>query len=229
MQTVERMKNNKHSPGPLTGCEAIYADICSQFGTDDVPWFYQAMGAVPDYLSASWARYRVVMTDGDARREDKEFVGLATAIAQGCESIVAFQQDRLGQMGVTAAAVVEALAVTDFFEGFDAFAHTLHVDSDLRPRRLMAGDMALIDKEIDVNVPYILESDDATVNRVYDEIKQNFGIPFIPNIFKALAHYPDALEAKWEAYKAIMLRGELQRLTKELIAVAVSGVNACFY
>ena len=37
------------------------------------------------------------------------------------------------------------------------------------------------------------------------------------------------LKAKWEAYKAIMARGELRRLTKELIAVAVSAVNACFY
>ena len=223
------MKNSKSSAGSPADTEAVYADIRSQFSTDDVPWFYQAMGAVPDYLAVSWARYGAIMTDGDARRADKEFVGLATAVAQGCEPIISFQRDRLGQMGVSAAAVVEALAVADFFEGFDAFAHSLHVDSDLRPRRLMAGDMALVDKEIDVNIPYIIESDDATVNRVYDEIKEQFGIPFVPNIFKALAQCPGVLEAKWEAYKAIMLRGELQQLTKELIAVAVSGVNACFY
>ncbi len=62
-----------------------------------------------------------------------------------------------------------------------------------------------------------------------NEIKAKFGIPFIPSIFKALAHQPAMLQAKWESYKAIMLTGRLRRQTKEMIAVAVSAVNGCFY
>jgi alkylhydroperoxidase family enzyme len=89
--------------------------------------------------------------------------------------------------------------------------------------------MSLIDREIEVNVPYVFESDDATVRRVYDEIKKTMRIPFVPNIFKALAHQPAMLEAKWESYQAVMGTGQLKRLTKELVAVAVSAVNACFY
>lgn len=123
----------------------------------------------------------------------------------------------------------EALAVTDFFEGFDAFAHALRVDSDLRPRKLEAGDLSLIDHEIEVNVPYVVTTDDATVSAVYGEITRRMGIPFIPNIFKALAHQPAMLQAKWECYKAIMGQGRLRPLTKELIAVAVSAVNGCAY
>ncbi|MFV1964214.1 MAG: hypothetical protein ACC628_02235 [Pirellulaceae bacterium] len=75
----------------------------------------------------------------------------------------------------------------------------------------------------------MLNSDDATVREVYDEIKKTMRIPFVPNIFKALAHQPAMLRAKWESYKAIMGAGKLKRLTKEPVAVAVSAVNACFY
>ena len=89
--------------------------------------------------------------------------------------------------------------------------------------------MSLIDREVDVNVPYVLESADETVRGVYDEIRSAMGVPFVPNIFKALAHQPAMLRAKWDSYKAIMGSGKLRNLTKELVAVAVSAVNACYY
>jgi alkylhydroperoxidase/carboxymuconolactone decarboxylase family protein YurZ len=41
---------------------------------------------------------------------------------------------------------------------------------------------------------------------------------------------PDYLEANWNKVKAVMAtEGRLGRLTKEIIAVAVSAVNACEY
>jgi hypothetical protein len=58
---------------------------------------------------------------------------------------------------------------------------------------LEVGNLSHIDKEIDVNVPYVVTSDDATVNEVYGEIRARMGIPFIPNIFKALANQPTML------------------------------------
>jgi alkylhydroperoxidase family enzyme len=151
------------------------------------------------------------------------------AVAKSNDYVIGLQRGQLRRAGLGPDEELEALAVADFFEGFDAFAHALHVDSDLRPRKLEAGDMSLVDREIDVNVPYVLASEDPVVRDVYGEIKARMGIPFIPNIFKALAHQPEMLQAKWESYKAIMGQGRLRRLTKELIAVAVSAVNACFY
>jgi len=45
-----------------------------------------------------------------------------------------------------------------------------------------------------------------------------------------MASNPDYLEANWRRVKAIMVAsGKLDRLTKEIIAVAVSAVNACGY
>ena len=65
---------------------------------------------------------------------------------------------------------------------------------------------------------------------VYEEIKTELGIDFVPNLYKAMASKPGYLEANWNRVKSVMVEpGELDRLTKEIIAVAVSAVNACDY
>jgi alkylhydroperoxidase family enzyme len=79
---------------------------------------------------------------------------------------------------------------------------------------------------------HLISEDEATgsVKAIYDEIKAQHGIDFVPNLYKAMAPNPDYLEANWARVKAIMVaEGKLDRLTKEIIAVAVSAVNACGY
>ncbi len=78
----------------------------------------------------------------------------------------------------------------------------------------------------------LIAEDEATgrVKALYDEIKSELGIDFVPNLYRAMASNPDYLEANWRKVKAIMFAsGKLDRLTKEIIAVAVSAVNACGY
>jgi alkylhydroperoxidase family enzyme len=68
------------------------------------------------------------------------------------------------------------------------------------------------------------------VKALYEEIKAEHGIDFVPNLYRAMASNPDYLEANWQRVKAIMARpGKLDPLTKEIVAVAVSAVNACDY
>jgi len=68
------------------------------------------------------------------------------------------------------------------------------------------------------------------VKEVYDEIKDQLGIDFVPNLYKVMAPNPGYLEANWNKSKAVMQApGRLDPLTKEIIAVAVSAVNACDY
>lgn len=68
------------------------------------------------------------------------------------------------------------------------------------------------------------------VAAVYDEIKSGLGIDFVPNLYKVMASNPDYLDANWRKVQAVMVApGRLDRLTKEIIAVAVSAVNACGY
>ena len=65
---------------------------------------------------------------------------------------------------------------------------------------------------------------------IYEEIKTELGIDFVPNLYKVMASKPGHLEANWNKVKAVMVvPGKLDRLTKEIIAVAVSAVNACGY
>jgi alkylhydroperoxidase/carboxymuconolactone decarboxylase family protein YurZ len=68
------------------------------------------------------------------------------------------------------------------------------------------------------------------VKAIYQEIKEQFGIDFVPNLYKVMASNAGYLEANWNKVKAVMFAsGKLDRLTKEIIAVAVSAVQGCRY
>lgn len=78
----------------------------------------------------------------------------------------------------------------------------------------------------------MIEEEAATgrVGDIYGEIKTTLGIDFVPNMYKLMAPNPAYLEANWHKVKAVMVDpGELDRLTKEIIAVAVSATNSCEY
>ena len=68
------------------------------------------------------------------------------------------------------------------------------------------------------------------VEDIYEEIKSKLGIDFVPNLYKVTALKPAYLEANWNKVKAVMVEpGKLDRLTKEIIAVAVSAALGCEY
>ena len=68
------------------------------------------------------------------------------------------------------------------------------------------------------------------VKAVYEDIKRELGIDFVPNLYRVMATNPDYLEANWTKVKAVMFAsGKLDRLTKEIISVAVSAIQGCRY
>lgn len=78
----------------------------------------------------------------------------------------------------------------------------------------------------------LIPEEEATgkVKEIYDEIKSQLGIDFVPNLYRVMASKPGYLEANWNRVRTIMVEpGKLDRLTKEIIAVAVSAVNSCDY
>jgi alkylhydroperoxidase/carboxymuconolactone decarboxylase family protein YurZ len=78
----------------------------------------------------------------------------------------------------------------------------------------------------------LVSEEEATgrVADIYNEIKETLGIDFVPNMYRAMAPVPTFLEANWNKVKAVMIEpGQLDRLTKEIIAVAVSAVSGCRY
>jgi len=65
---------------------------------------------------------------------------------------------------------------------------------------------------------------------IYKDIKETLRIDFVPNMYKAMACQPGYLEANWNKIKTVMKGpGKLERLTKEIIALAVSAVMGCEY
>ncbi len=78
----------------------------------------------------------------------------------------------------------------------------------------------------------MISEEEATgiVKDIYTDIKESLGIDFVPNMYKVMAHKPDYLQTTWNKTKAIMQNdGKLDKLTKEIIAVAVSAVSGCDY
>src|SRR3989454_5771245 len=67
------------------------------------------------------------------------------------------------------------------------------------------------------------------VRAIFEDIKATKKIERVPNIWRALATHPEHLELCWTRLKAIMQPGKLDRLTKEIIALAVSATNSCQY
>ncbi|MBN8732859.1 MAG: carboxymuconolactone decarboxylase family protein [Acidobacteria bacterium] len=77
----------------------------------------------------------------------------------------------------------------------------------------------------------LIEYEDASaeVRAVYDDIRAVRQTETINNFWKALAHDAALLRRTWESVKAVMGRGELDPLVKEMLYVAVSVTNQCGY
>ena len=65
------------------------------------------------------------------------------------------------------------------------------------------------------------------VQEIFTEIEGAFGK--VPNLFKTYAYFPPLLKANWNKVKEIMMQGNLNRKTKEAIALLVSKDNSCAY
>ena len=67
------------------------------------------------------------------------------------------------------------------------------------------------------------------VRAVYDDIMATRKTDWINNFWKALANHPPTLRRTWESVKDVTAPGALDRLTKEMVYLAVSATNGCDY
>ena len=51
----------------------------------------------------------------------------------------------------------------------------------------------------------------------------------VPNMFRTMAHRPEILQTMIRHFRAVLAPGSVGLRLKELIAVAVSGLNGCEY
>jgi alkylhydroperoxidase/carboxymuconolactone decarboxylase family protein YurZ len=87
------------------------------------------------------------------------------------------------------------------------------------------------DEKEDMATIRLISEAEATgkVKDIFEDFKRTRGVDFVPNYWRAMAAFPDYLEATWNKYKAVMLGGKLDLRTKEIIALAVSATNGCDY
>ena len=69
----------------------------------------------------------------------------------------------------------------------------------------------------------------AKVKKIFNTIKKERKIKFIPNFWKTIANDPETLERTWTSLNQVMKKGALDPLTKELLYIAVSMTNSCEY
>lgn len=67
------------------------------------------------------------------------------------------------------------------------------------------------------------------MQRVFDGVKRWFGLDFVPKMNRVTAYDPGFWAGFGRCGKRAMADGALGRDLKEMIAVAVSSINACDY
>ena len=77
--------------------------------------------------------------------------------------------------------------------------------------------------------PVSREDASPEVRQVYEDIQAARGVPDVNNFWKYVANDPATLARTWAGLQEVMQPGALDRLTKELIYVAVSVANGCDY
>ncbi|CAN5893479.1 peroxidase-related enzyme [soil metagenome] len=72
-------------------------------------------------------------------------------------------------------------------------------------------------------------SSDPVVKRVFDEIERELGFGMVPNVFRSMANHPGLLDATWSMFRAVVLKGRMPRVVKEMIGIVVSYVHDSHY
>ena len=82
-----------------------------------------------------------------------------------------------------------------------------------------------------MSVVPVIEQADATgeVAEIYNEIQREMGIPFVPNIDKAIAGAPNVLKGTWEVLRNVFLQTTLPMPLAMMILFKCSKSNNCQY
>ena len=67
------------------------------------------------------------------------------------------------------------------------------------------------------------------LQKYFEGTKTWFGIDYLPKMSKVISYAPEFTSTHGRCSRRSMVDGDLTRAQKEMIAVAVSAVNACEY
>lgn len=110
----------------------VFEDIKKTFGLPFVPALFRSMALNPDYLEATWTRFKIIMGPGELTRREKEIIALAVSATNNCEYCVLAHTAMLKQLGLSEKGVLEVMSVVEQFNGFNAFIDGLRIKPDLK-------------------------------------------------------------------------------------------------
>lgn len=106
-----------------------------RLGRDSVPLFWRTIAHRPLYLEAAWNRSKILLTEGEITLKEKEILGYTVAANVGSHYFGHEHATALRRMGMDDPALVEVLAVVDYFEGLNRVSEGMDIESDIAPYR----------------------------------------------------------------------------------------------
>ncbi len=122
---------------PLTAAPEvglILEEARAFFAMEWPPAVLLAMAHDPGYLTDYWLAVKGIFADGALDRLTKEVMAFAASVTAGSGYGADFHLREMRRLGASERAVIEALEVTQLFNGFTKIADTLRLTPDFNPR-----------------------------------------------------------------------------------------------
>jgi uncharacterized peroxidase-related enzyme len=81
--------------------KAVYEEILAELGFGIVPNLFKSMSISPDFLEASWKKFRSTILQGNVPRTLKEMIGIAISQANGSQYALQVHLHGLSALGIS--------------------------------------------------------------------------------------------------------------------------------
>ena len=110
--------------------KAAFDDACAFYAMERPPAVLRAMANDPGFARDMWAAVRAAFEPGALDRLTKEILALAASVTAKSDYGVDFHLREVRRLGLSEAGVLEALQVTQMFNGFTKIADALGLIPD---------------------------------------------------------------------------------------------------
>jgi AhpD family alkylhydroperoxidase len=110
--------------------QALFGDACTFYAMERPPAVLRAMANDPGFARDLWAGVRAAFEPGAVDRLTKELLALAASVTVKSDYGVDFHLREVRRLGLSEAGVLEALQVTQMFNGFTKIADALRLSPD---------------------------------------------------------------------------------------------------
>ena len=109
--------------------EEIGAWARERLGWERVPLFWRAIARHPRYLSAAWAKTKLVLSPAEIDEATKVAVALACAALAGSRYFVEYYQAAYRRLGFDDAAAVELAGLINHYASYNTISHAFQLES----------------------------------------------------------------------------------------------------